>query len=69
MGITRAAHDGAVLTEAPVPGRDGLVIVRPSDDRWPLQGGQIRVGPRVGITKAAERPWRFAVEGDDFVSR
>lgn len=29
----------------------------------------IAVGPRVGITKAVERPWRFCLAGSPFVSR
>lgn len=29
----------------------------------PLDHSQILVGPRVGITKAVELPWRFAVKG------
>jgi DNA-3-methyladenine glycosylase len=32
-------------------------------------GGRIVTGPRVGITKAVERPWRFSLAGSPFVSR
>jgi len=38
-------------------------------NRWPLPDESIVRGPRVGITKAVERPWRFSVAGDPFVSR
>jgi DNA-3-methyladenine glycosylase len=37
--------------------------------RQPGWRGRILTGPRVGITKAAERPWRFSLAGSPYVSR
>jgi DNA-3-methyladenine glycosylase len=31
--------------------------------------GAVVQGPRVGLTKGVERPWRYALEGSPFVSR
>ena len=33
-----------------------------------IGGGQIRTGPRVGISQAADRPWRYWLADDDHVS-
>jgi DNA-3-methyladenine glycosylase len=46
--------DGPVAFEAPVRARPAI---------------EVTVGPRVGITKAAELPWRFCALGSRHVSR
>ncbi len=38
-------------------------------DRETGWDGDIVAGPRVGIAKAVERPWRFSLAGSPFVSR
>jgi DNA-3-methyladenine glycosylase len=43
-----------------------VTIAARTDD---IRATQILTGPRVGITKAAELPWRFALAGDPNVSR
>lgn len=57
MGVTRA-HDGADLRSGPLR----LVAAEKPPER-------VRCGPRVGITKAADLPLRFHLEGSPFVSR
>jgi DNA-3-methyladenine glycosylase len=52
-----AAHDGLPLDAPPfrlIP-RDGVP--------------DIVTGPRIGITRAADRPWRFGLRGSPFLSR
>jgi DNA-3-methyladenine glycosylase len=56
LGVTRE-HDGLPLDRPPfrlVPPRERVEIVR---------------GPRIGITKAVEQPWRYGLAGSRFVSR
>ena len=56
LGVTRE-HDGLPLDRAPFELRER--------EREP----ELVTSPRVGITKAAERPWRYALAGSRFVSR
>jgi DNA-3-methyladenine glycosylase len=56
LGVTRA-HDGLPLDRPPFELRDRTRTV------------EIVTGPRIGITKAVELPWRYGLAGSRFVSR
>jgi DNA-3-methyladenine glycosylase len=56
LGVTRD-HDGRPLDAPPFELRASPAAV------------DLVVGPRVGVTKAAERPWRYGLAGSRFVSR
>jgi DNA-3-methyladenine glycosylase len=56
LGVTRE-HDGLPLDEPPFELRERLDPV------------QVVTGTRIGITKAADRPWRYGLLGSRFVSR
>ena len=49
---------------------DGLDLFRPPFDLFPPDlVAEVATGPRIGITKAGERPWRYALSGSPYVSR
>ena len=47
----------------------GSFLARPFSLRPPALPRDIVAGPRIGISKAAERPWRFGLAGSPFLSR
>ena len=56
LGIT-ATHNGLPLDEAPF-----ALFARSGDV-------EVIAGPRIGITKAAEKPWRYGLKGSAFLSK
>jgi DNA-3-methyladenine glycosylase len=59
LGIT-LDHNGSSLVRGPV-------VFSEPPEAWREVG--VTAGPRVGITKAAELPWRFCLSGSRFLSR
>jgi DNA-3-methyladenine glycosylase len=56
LGIT-GEHDGLALDEPPFELRAGEAPV------------EVAAGRRIGITRAAERPWRYVLAGSRYLSR
>jgi DNA-3-methyladenine glycosylase len=56
LAVTRS-HDGLPLDSPPF------------ELRLPTTERPVVIGPRIGITKAADLPWRFGIAGSAFLSR
>lgn len=56
LGVTRA-HDGLRLDQPPF------------EVHAPTRPLEVAVGPRIGISKAADEPWRFGLKGSPWLSK
>jgi DNA-3-methyladenine glycosylase len=57
LGITREGHDGRPLDEPPFRLQERA------------EAPEILTGPRIGLTRATERTWRYGLAGSRFLSR
>jgi DNA-3-methyladenine glycosylase len=65
-----AAGPGRLAQALGVTGEhDGLPLDRPPFELYARDDVEIAVGTRIGISKAAERPWRYGEAGSRFLSR
>jgi len=79
MRVRRGVEDERLLCSGPGRLCQALAVTRDHDglplDEPPFElraresQPELVTGPRIGITKAAERPWRYGLAGSRFVSR
>jgi DNA-3-methyladenine glycosylase len=62
--LTEALGIGLESNGADLASEPFLLLER--EEGW---DGEVLASPRIGITKAVERPWRFSLAGSPFVSR
>jgi DNA-3-methyladenine glycosylase len=79
MGARRGVEDVRLLCSGPgklcqalavTGGHDGLPVDRPPFELYDTVGRvELVTGPRVGISAAADLPWRYGLAGSRFLSR
>jgi len=79
MRVRRGVDDSLLLCSGPgrltealgiTGAHDGLPVDRPPFElRIPTRPADVVRSPRVGISRASERPWRYTLRGSPYVSR
>ena len=79
MRVRRGGEDVRMLCSGPGKLCQAMAVTRTEHNGKPLgapaartaagQGAALAVGPRIGISKAVELPWRFGEAGSRFLSR
>lgn len=79
MAMRRGTSDPRLLCSGPGRltqalgidgGQDGLALDQPPFALRPASGPvEVSAGPRIGISKAVDMPWRFGLAGSRFLSR
>ena len=78
MIARRGADDPRLLCSGPgrlcqalgvTHAHNGLSVTEPPFDLQPGPPAEVAVGPRIGITKAVEAPWRFGEAGSRYLSK
>ena len=79
MRVRRGVENERLLCSGPGRLCQALAVTREHDGLWldrsPFElrprGAEVEVvaGPRIGITKAVEKPWRYGLAGSPFLSR
>jgi DNA-3-methyladenine glycosylase len=59
LGIDLELNDTALF--------EGPILLHPREDGW--KDPELIAGPRIGITKALDLPWRFTAAGSPYISR
>ena len=66
--LTQALGIGLELNATPLL-LDGPIALGPPPPTLPDAGARLITGPRIGITRAVDLPWRFCAAGNRHVSR
>jgi DNA-3-methyladenine glycosylase len=65
-----AAGPGRLCQALGITGeQDGVPLDRPPFELYAREEVEVERGLRIGITKAADRPWRYAEAGSRYLSR
>ena len=69
MAARRRTNEARLLASGPGRLTQALGLTGDHDELYAAEAVELAVGPRIGITKAAEVPWRYGEAGSPYLSR